>query len=172
MSRLLIPSLIAGAALAATIYWEAQTIWEPDAGAMPRRPVSATLASAPPKQTPADPVEAWVTTSLERPLLRDSRRPDKAAAEAQRKGNEAPRLAGVVTGPFGNRAIFVMPGSPKPVVATEGAQVGNFVIRSIEPGRVVVESDAGLRTYRPLFAEKDPPPSPTAKRINFRPGKG
>ena len=170
MSRLLIPSLIVGAALVATICWEARTIWEPDAGAIPKRSTPSALASALPKQTPVDPVEAWVTTSLERPLLCESRRPDKALAEAQRKGNEAPRLAGVMTGPFGNRAIFIVPGIPRPVVAREGTPVGNFVVRSIEPGRVVVESNVGLRTYKPLFAEKNPPPGPVGKRISFQSG--
>lgn len=171
MSRLWVPSLIVGAALATVICWETGSIGEPDPGALPRRSTQSTPTPALPKQTADDPVDAWVTTSLERPLLRESRRPDRTLAEAQRKSSEAPRLAGVITGSFGDRAIFVMPGLPKPIVARAGAQVGNFVIQSIEPGRVVVESDGSLRTYKPLFSEKNPTPGPMGKRISFHPGQ-
>ncbi len=63
------------------------------------------------------------------------------------------RLTGVITGPFGNNAIFMSAGDAKPLVVTEGTQVGDFVIRSIEPGRVVVVEAAGnVRTLTPAFA--------------------
>jgi hypothetical protein len=170
MSRLLLPSLVVAVALLATIGWEVQSASQYGADDTPGRPTPSSLAAAIPAPAPADPVDSWVTTSLERPLLRESRRPDRAAGEAQRKGDETPRLAGIITGLFGNRAIFMVPGTAKPVVAKEGSQVTNFVVRSIEPGRVVVESASGLRTYKPLFAEKNPNASPTAQRINFQSG--
>jgi hypothetical protein len=162
MSRLLLPSLIVAATLVAIITWETRSAWQSDTDANPQGLNPSGLASTMSKPSPADPVDAWVTTSLERPLLRESRRPDKTAVQAQRKGDESPRLAAVITGLFGNRAIFMVPGNAKPVVAKEGSQVSNFVVRSIEPGRVVVESAAGLTTYKPLFAGKTPPAGQSA----------
>jgi hypothetical protein len=170
MSRLLAPALVVASALVATICWEARSTWQSGEGAIPRHAALSGPAATSAAPIPADPVETWATTSLQRPLLRESRRPDKAAVEAERKGDEGPRLAAVMTGQFGNRAIFMMPGIAKPVVVQEGSEVGDFVVRSIEPGRVVVESAGGLRTYKPLFARKSPPATDLAKRVNFRPG--
>ncbi|HEY0421990.1 MAG TPA: hypothetical protein VGC82_01550, partial [Rhodopila sp.] len=115
-------------------------------------------------RAPNDPVEAWVVTSLERPLMREGRRPDRAAGDAERKGDDVLRLAGVVTGPFGDRAIFVLPGVAKPVVANVGGQLGDFVVRSIEPGRVVVEANGVARAYRPMYSGSNRKPMDALKR--------
>jgi hypothetical protein len=155
MSRIMVSSLIVATALVGIICWEAQSAFQSGDNDTLRRPALSGQTASIPKQAPADPVEAWVTTSLERPLLRESRRPDRASGEAQRVGDDTPRLAGVVTGPFGNRAIFVMPGVVKPVTVKAGAQIGDLMVQSIEPGRVVVAAGGVSRTYKPLFAERN-----------------
>jgi hypothetical protein len=155
MSRLLLPSLVVAVALLATIGWEVQSASQHGADDTPGRPTPSSLAAAIPAPAPADPVDSWVTTSLERPLLRESRRPDKTAGDTRVKGDDILRLAAVMTGPFGNRAIFIVPGNAKPVVAKVGAQVSDFVVRSIEPGRVVVETNSVVRTFKPVYAAGD-----------------
>jgi len=152
MSRVVVPSLIVAATLMVTICWEARTVLQSGTSDVPGRSTQPILASIAPMPTLADPVEAWVTTSLERPLLRESRRPDKTAGDSRVKGDDILRLAAVMTGPFGNRAIFIVPGNAKPVVAKVGAKVSDFVVRSIEPGRVVVETNGVERTFRPMYA--------------------
>ena len=71
-------------------------------GAHPPSPV----ARAAPEAEPGDVLQGWVATALERPLFRTDRRPPKGADEVARGGDEPLRLTGVITGPFGNRAIF------------------------------------------------------------------
>ena len=89
---------------------------------------------------------------VERPLFRQDRRPPKGADEVARGGNEPLRLTGVITGPFGNRAIFRSGESAKPIVAEEKAQLNGFTVRSIEPGKaVIVETDGTVRTLKPSF---------------------
>jgi hypothetical protein len=164
MSRLLFPSVIVAAGFVATICWEAQSA-RPSGTAFPAgrsAPSAVTLTT--PAPAPDDPVDSWVTTSLERPLLRESRRPDKVA-DAQRKGDDILRLAGVVTGSFGDRAIFMMPGNAKPVVATVGAKVSDFVVRSIAPGRVLVDALGVLRTYKPVSVGQNVSAPAALKRL-------
>jgi hypothetical protein len=163
MSRLLVPSL-AAVALVATIGYEIQNASSYSADETPGHPTQVSLITVLPTRAPNDPVEAWVATSLERPLMRESRRPDRAAGDAERKSNDVLRLAGVVTGPFGDRAIFVLPGVAKPVVANVGGQLGDFVVRSIEPGRVVVEANGVARAYRPMYSGSNRKPMDALKR--------
>ena len=99
-----------------------------------------------------DAVQGWVSTALGRPLFREDRRPPKGANEVALKADAPMRLTGVITGPFGNRAIFMSGENTTPVVAREGAHVGDFVVRSIEPDRVVVELAGTVRTLKPSFA--------------------
>jgi hypothetical protein len=164
MSRLLLPSLVVAVALLATIGWEVQSASQYGADDTPGRPTPSSLAAAIPAPAPADPVDSWVTTSLERPLLRESRRPDAVAAGVAQKGDGILRLAGVVTGPFGDRAIFVLPGVAKPVIANVGAHVSDFVVRTIEPGRVVVDANGIARTYRPMYSGNNGKPVPISIR--------
>ena len=85
-------------------------------------------------------------------MFRTDRRPPKGADEVARGGNEPLRLTGVITGPFGNRAIFRSGESAKPIVAEEKAQLNGFTVRSIEPGKaVIVETDGTVRTLKPSF---------------------
>jgi hypothetical protein len=163
MSRLLVPSL-AAAALVATIGYEIKSASSYSAAETPGRPALVSPTAVVPARAPADPVEIWVATSLERPLMRESRRPDRAAGDGERKNDDVLRLAGVVTGPFGDRAIFVLPGVAKPVVANVGGQLGDLVVRSIEPGRVVVEANGVTRAYRPMYSGSNRKPVAALKR--------
>jgi hypothetical protein len=155
MSRLVVPSLLVAATLVATICWEAGSVSQSGTSDISGPPTPSKVASATPMPAPPDPVEEWVATSLERPLLRENRRPDKVAGNTKAKGDDTLRLAGVITGQFGDRAIFMVPGVVKPVVAQIGTQLSDFVVRSIEPGRVVVDAAGISRTYRPMSAGKD-----------------
>jgi hypothetical protein len=76
------------------------------------------------------------------------------------KGDAPTRLTGVITGPFGNRAICMSAENARSLVAKEATRVSDFVLRSIEPGRVVVESDGMVRTLKLSFSEVAKSPGP------------
>jgi hypothetical protein len=101
--------------------------------------------------TPEEPAVAWVATALERPLFRENRRPAKSIDVGSPTGGPA-RLTGIMTGPFGKRAIFASPNEAKPIVVGEGGRVADFVVRSIGPGQALIEADGSMRTLRPAFA--------------------
>jgi hypothetical protein len=153
MSRILACALVTAAALAGTIYWEAQDPAAPDATATPGRSAAIGIAHAAPAPDTNDVMQGWVATALARPLFREDRRPIRSAADDGQKGDGPARLTGVITGPFGNRAIFMSGANAKPVVVSEGAHVSDFVVRAIEPGQVVVEADGMVRTMKLSFAE-------------------
>jgi hypothetical protein len=158
MSRMLSATLIA-TALGAVIAWEVQgwhDSYPADADVPTRAPA---MARAAPSLDPDAGSEGWAATVLARPLFNQSRRPDAAPADPSAHANDSVRLAGVVTGPFGKRAIFSSKDT-KPVIAVEGSRIGDFVIRSIEPNHVVVEAENGLRTLKPSFT--DAPATPPA----------
>jgi hypothetical protein len=159
MSRVLAGALVAAVALSGTIYWEVQDSARPDLAAATsgRSPLMGTVRAAPGLAT-IDVVQGWVSTALGRPLYREDRRPPKAANNLAVKGDAPARLTGVITGPFGNRAIFMSADSPNPIVAKEGERVSDFVVRSIQPDRVDVESGGTVRTMKPSFAEGASPP--------------
>ena len=94
-----------------------------------------------------------MTTALERPLFRENRRPPQVSGDPASRADEPTRLTGVMTGPFGNRALFLTAGNPKPIVAQEGSRVGDFVVLSIEPGQAVVQSGETTRILQPVFSE-------------------
>lgn len=151
MSRVLIGASLVAASLSAVLFWEVQNPWRPDPGALRHPPLPGLVVDGPAPDT-TDAAEGWTATALARPLFRDDRRPPRASVEPVAAQDVPARLAGVMTGPFGNRAIFMAAGAAKPVVAEAGGRVGRFVIRSIEPGRVVVDIDGGVRTLLPAFA--------------------
>jgi hypothetical protein len=154
MSRVLAGALVAAVVLAGTIYWELQGSAVPDIAAATsgRSPLMGAVRAAPGLAS-IDVVRGWVVTALGRPLFREDRRPPKTANDVGLKGDAPTRLTGVITAPTGNRAIFMSAESPLPIVAKEGAHVGDFVVRSIQPDQVVVESGGNVRTLKPSFAE-------------------
>ena len=157
MSRL-VPVALA-VVLLGTIVWELQDAAGPDPGMPAGRSSAAPVARAASGADTSDVLQGWVTTALERPLFREDRRPPKGA-DVTLKGDEPLRLSGVLTGPFGNSAIFMSAGDAKPLVVKAGARVGDFVVRSIEPGGVVVEAAGRVRTLQPSFAQRPTPPHP------------
>jgi hypothetical protein len=160
MSRILASSLVAVVALAGAIYWEVQDPAATDLAATAGRvPLTGTVHAAAGPDT-GDAMQGWVSTALARPLFREDRRPVKSSEEAGPKGEGPVRLAGVITGESGNRAIFMSGENVKPIVAKPGAHVGDFVVRSIEPGHVVVESDGMVRTMNLTFSEAAKTPRP------------
>jgi len=160
MSPSLPIALIASALLLATISWEAGGFTGPVSGEAARRsPVPVLVLDAPGPDI-AGAAEGWVGTALERPLFRENRRPAKPSTDPALKIDEQMRLTGVITGPFGNRAIFSSANSVKSIVAEGGAHVGDFVVVSIEPGRVVVESGGDRRTLQPVFTQEEFPMRP------------
>jgi hypothetical protein len=102
-------------------------------------------------------VRHWAETALARPLFRENRRPEDASNGRFQQRDETARLAGILTGPFGNRAIFMEPAdNAKPMTLVEGERVGSLLVRSIQPGRVIVEIDGTVRTLTPAFAAAAP----------------
>jgi hypothetical protein len=150
MSRLLPAALAVAALLLGTIVWELQDAAGP--GLPSGRSSAAPVARAASGADTSDVLQGWMATALGRPLFRQDRRPPKGADEVARGGNEPLRLTGVITGPFGNRAIFRSGENAKPIVAEEKAQLNGFMVRLIEPGKaVVVETDGNVRTLKPSF---------------------
>ncbi len=153
MSGRLPVALATSAVLLATLAWQVHGFARPSLGAMAGRSTVPARASDPPGLDVNDVAQGWVGTALERPLFRGDRRPARAPDDLGPKADEPMRLTGVITGPFGNRAIFMSAKGAKPIVVGEGARVGNFVVRSIEPGRALVELGGDVRILKPTFAE-------------------
>ncbi len=159
MSRLLLASAVIGAALIASIAWELQDSPNSDLAPSAGRSSGQQGARAAPPTETGDVVQSWMATALARPLFREDRRPVRTAGDPARNGNEGLRLTGVITGPFGNRAIFQSGDAAKPIVAQEKALLNGFLVRSIEPGKAVIEEPGGnVRTLTPSFTETEQTP--------------
>jgi len=153
MSRLFAAALAMAVLLVAVLVWEVQESAGPEAGPALGPRIAMPTARGADAGEPGNVVQEWVTTALERPLFREDRRPPKGADAVATRGAEPLRLTGIITGPFGNRAIFLAADNPKPIVAQEKTEVAGFTVRSIEPGKaVVVEPDGTVRTLRTAFA--------------------
>jgi hypothetical protein len=94
---------------------------------------------------------AAVAVVLARPLFEPGRRPVTAATAAGAPPEKLPRLTGVLVTPAGRHVIFASPVHGKPVIATEGTHIGNFVVQSIASGEVTVLGPDGAHTIRPSF---------------------
>lgn len=119
------------------------------------RPTGAAL----PDQT-----NGWVATIVSRPLFSPTRRPQDMAQAADGKQGPAvlPRLAGILIGPGGSRAIFAPEGS-KPIVVSAGATVSGTTINAITQGAVVITGPDGRQVLRPAFdhaTKSQPTPAP------------
>ncbi len=93
----------------------------------------------------ADLVRDWSGTALARPLFSRQRRPAATAVAGPRQ----PRLAGIVIGPSGARAIFAGDGSARGTVAGVGQQAGDWKVLAIAADGVQVTGPGGSRTLRP-----------------------
>jgi hypothetical protein len=97
-------------------------------------------------------VQTWADIILARPLFEPSRRPPAAAPGPGTSGPGFPRLTGIIIMPQQREAIFAVPGKTQPIVVTAGSRLNGVLIKSIEPGAVVVVDAAGARMIRPSFA--------------------
>jgi hypothetical protein len=149
MRRLLAGVVLAASALVCVIAWELRG-WE---AAGPVRTMAPARMAVPTASDPEEAAPEWLAVVLARPLFSPTRRPDTVAEAVAAPDSEAPRLSGIVIDPSGKRAIFAAGPEGKSLVAREGSQVGGFVVRAIEPGRVVIEGEEGARSLKPSFSE-------------------
>jgi hypothetical protein len=151
MSRLLLAPLGLMTGLALLIGWELANPPPDDPAPAPRHVADARPAAATGEPDNDAMLSAWSATTLERPLFREDRRPQQVAADPGLVQGR-PRLTGIIVGPFGRHALFTLGEGTKPVVVREGDRVGTLLIRSIQPGRAVVENggkeDSLLLSFR------------------------
>lgn len=93
---------------------------------------------------PAD----WAAISLTRPVFDPDRHRIADVGGASLPG--LPRLSGILVAPDRRHALFAI--GDRTTVVDEGGQIGGYVVRSIEPDRVVVQNVAGRHVLRPGFA--------------------
>ena len=113
---------------------------EPARVPVPAAPVSATTVSA-------AALEGWSRTILERPLFSPSRRPGRAAVAS----TVVPRLAGIIIGPTGARAIFASADGSRAIVAGAGAHVGPYAVRTVSMTGVFVIGPNGPELLHPVY---------------------
>lgn len=101
----------------------------------------------------------WAATVLSRPLFSPQRRPPAPAATAAQAAATLPRLAGILVGPGGARAIFAPDGGGKPIVLSPGARLDGGVIRAIGVGGVVLARAGGEQVLHPHFDAAPAAPS-------------
>jgi hypothetical protein len=127
-----------------------------DAGALspnlpaPSHPASVSRNPSPavqPGGVSAAMLEGWVRTILDRPLFSPSRRPGQVAVAS----TELPRLAGIIIGPDGARAIFASSGGARAIVAGAGAHAGPYLIRAVDPTGVSVIGPNGPELLHPAY---------------------
>ncbi|MDO9712295.1 hypothetical protein [Paracraurococcus lichenis] len=163
MSRAAFAGLGATAALlAGAIAWELQGI---EGDPVARGAAAAAVARwrpAPEVPTPAPPDRSgeWAATALARPLFAQDRRPvaePRLAAAGGPAARDLPRLAGVMITPGGGAAIFAPAGEhAKPQVLRVGDRLGEFEVKAILAGEVMLAGPEGERSLRTSF---DPRPA-------------
>ena len=138
--------------LAAAILFEIQGGERPQAvpGSTLAAPAPGTAARGrvPDATVSAAALQGWSRTILERPLFSPSRRPGQAAAASSAA---PPRLAGIIIGPGGARAIFASTNDSRAIVAGNGAHVGPYLIRLVGPAGVSVIGPNGPELLRPVY---------------------
>jgi hypothetical protein len=130
-------------------------------------------------EDPVDRTDAWVETSLARPLFSRDRRPT-AVVTSSGGGTvvtSMPRLTGVLVTPLGRSAIFAGTDGGKPLIASAGTALGPYVVQAIEPGRVTVAGPQGVLQLQPSYdanarraALAEAQPQPPQPAFALRPG--
>ena len=170
MTRATVLLLSLAAVLATALVLELVSAPDP-AEDLPPRPASSAagdpaIAGAPAASNsragidgPDDGLALPVQTILARPLFSPNRRlaarPDGFVGVAA--ANSLPRLAGVIVGPGGRRAIFALAGGGHPLVVAEGGRIGRYLVRAIVPGQVTLTDAEQQLVVRPSHAKGTPP---------------
>ena len=121
-------------------------------GTVPAASVGPVVPGAAPHALPsaaaaAAALDGWVRLVLARPLFSPSRRPGQAVVAS----TELPRLAGIIIGPEGARAIFATPGDQRAIVAGPGGHAGPYLIRAVDRAGVAVTGPDGARLLHPTY---------------------
>jgi hypothetical protein len=155
MTSLPMPGGLA-AVLGCILAWQLTPVSEatPDIAAPRPEPARTAVAASPEPYS----LTEFGRAVLERPLFSPTRRL-APPHEVLPSGHAAdmPRLAGVIIGPAGGRAIFD-DGSGRPRVARQGDRIGRFKVGSITPGQVSLLSSEGERVLRPKYINQPEPP--------------
>jgi hypothetical protein len=154
--RRLAPLLALAAMLAAVLTFELAEPVMP-APASVRLAAHPRAAPAPAASIDEDALDDLVQTVLARPLPTPTRRGQDAPATEAEDGAEedVPRLAGVLLGPSGHRAIFA-PAKGRSLVLTEGDSLGQYTVTTIAPNTVTLSGSEGDRLIS-LSHAKTPP---------------
>jgi hypothetical protein len=116
--------------------------------------------------TPGADLAAAVRTILERPLFSPSRRPGQAAVVS----TALPRLAGIIIGPHGARAIFAGTGDGRAIIAGPGAHAGPYLIRDVSAAGVSVIGPNGPQLLHPSY-DRNPHEAPGSGQFPVSPGQ-
>lgn len=144
--------------LSGVIAWQVQHL-RAGSPAVPVRPPAPDAPAATPAALAVRPAAQWAGTVLARPLFNPARRPPAASAAAPVAAAALPRLTGILISPTGRTAIFAS--GERPVAVVEGGVVAGYLVRSIQPGRVVLAGPGGEHSVRPSYdANRPPPPAP------------
>ncbi len=150
--------LLAGACGLLVVF---EAVWPGDEQTAP--PVPVRTQANPGPAASADPVGAWTTAILARPLFNPDRRPEAATSstpKAERHG-EPPRLAGILVSTGRSQAIFAPgDGEDRSIVAVEGSVIGGWKVTAIHAGDVQLSGPDGTRIVRPSYANSTAPSSP------------
>ena len=92
-------------------------------------------------------LDGQVRTVLERPLFSPSRRPGQAVVAS----TELPRLAGIIIGPRGARAIFASSGEDRAIIAGPGMHAGPYLVRAVGATGVSVIGPNGPELLHPIY---------------------
>lgn len=143
--------------LAGLVAWE---LWQGGPGGAQPLPAGSD-ASVPVAATgpaPADSSASWRATALARPLFSPDRRPPADPSAAGALGR--PRLAGVIGGPSGRRAVLVPAGGEPPRILAQGERLGPYEIRRIDPNSIELAGPGGLETVGLAYASGQPADAP------------
>jgi hypothetical protein len=143
----------------------------------PRQPATADHGA----QAALDRRNAWVQTSLARPLFSPNRRPAAAAAVAAGEAAPSlPRITGILVNGSSRSVIFAAAAGGRPIIATEGTDVNGFKVQAIEANQVTIAGPDGTRVLHPSFdpsrvipeAPVPPPPAgvPGLPNLRLSPG--
>ncbi len=99
------------------------------------------------------PLESRVQTVLARPIFSPSRRPGSAVAAPS---TALPRLAGIIVGPGGARAIFASSGDSRAIIAAAGGRAGPYLIRAVGLAGVSVVGPNGAELLHPAYDRNGP----------------